>query len=104
MSEVRRDLDRIRALAIADALLLVALLVGVVADIEWISPVVGPIHGIGFLGLLVLTAKGAGEGKWGWWFPLITFVTTGPPGSLIGDLKIRRQGLRPSRPRPEDRG
>jgi hypothetical protein len=35
--------------------------------------------------------SGAGEGLWGWWFPAIVVVTLGPPGSLIGDVRIRRR-------------
>ena len=37
-----------------------------------------------------MTAKGAGEEHWGWWFPVIVLVTGGPIGSLIGDLKVRK--------------
>ena len=35
-------------------------------------------------------ARGAAEERWGWWFPALVVVTLGPPGSLIGDLRIRR--------------
>ncbi len=87
---VRRALDRVRIVAILDALLLVPLVIAAVSDAEGVVSVLGPIHGVGFLILVYLTVAGAGRGLWGWWFPAITVVTAGPPGSLIGDLRIRR--------------
>jgi hypothetical protein len=38
----------------------------------------------------VLVVRGAIERFWGWWFPALVVVTLGPPGSLIGDVRIRR--------------
>lgn len=86
-----RALDRIRLVAIVDAFLLVPLVVAAVADADGVVSVLGPIHGVGFLLLLFLCVKGAGEERWGWWFPAIVVVTLGPPGSLIGDVRIRRE-------------
>lgn len=88
--QVRRRLDLIRVVAIADALLLVVLVAAAVSDAEGLVSVLGPIHGVGFLILVFLCLKGAGEGLWGWWFPALVVVTLGPPGSLIGDARIRR--------------
>ena len=88
--ETLRELDRIRLVALADALLLVPLVVAALADRDGLVSVLGPVHGVGFLVLLFLCARGAGEGRWGWWFPVLVVVTLGPPGSLIGDLRIRR--------------
>lgn len=88
-AETIKQLDRIRLLAIIDGVLLVVLVACAIAGSGAVH-VLGPIHGIGFLGLLYLCLKGAGEGRWGWWFPAIVLVTTGPPGSLIGDVKIRK--------------
>jgi hypothetical protein len=90
-AETRRLLDTIRLIAIADFMALVPLLIASLTDAEGVVHVLGPIHGIGFLALLYLCAKGAGEGRWGWWFPALVVVTLGPPGSLIGDLRIRRR-------------
>ena len=90
-STVRRRLDLIRAIAIADALLLVALVTAALNDAEGVVNWLGPIHGVGYLILLFLCARGAGERLWGWWFPAIVVVTLGPPGSLIGDVRIRRR-------------
>ena len=89
----RRRLDVIRAVAIADALLLIVLVIAAVSDAEGVVSVLGPIHGVGFLILVFLCLRGAGRGRWGWWFPVFVVVTLGPPGSLIGEMRIRR-GLR----------
>jgi hypothetical protein len=50
-----------------------------------------PIHGAGFLCLRVLCVKGVGEGRCGRWFPAYVIVTLGPPGSLFGEHRIRRE-------------
>lgn len=88
---IRRRLDVVRAVALADALLLVALLAAALTDNEGVVSVLGPIHGLGFLVLLYLCVTGATERMWGWWFPALVVVTLGPPGSLLGDLRIRRR-------------
>ena len=90
-SIVRRRLDRIRIIAIVDAVLLVLLVIAAISSNESVVDWLGPIHGVGYLLLLYLCARGAGERLWGWWFPAIVVVTLGPPGSLIGDVKIRRE-------------
>jgi len=87
---IRRRLNVIRWVALADALLLVPLIVAAVTGAEGVVDWLGPLHGFGFLVLLFLCVRGAGEGLWGWWFPALVVVTLGPPGSLIGDLRIRR--------------
>ena len=89
-AETAKRLDRIRALAIADAVLLVVLVGAAITDSSAVH-ILGPIHGLGFLGLLYLCGRGAGEERWGWWFPALVLVTAGPPGSLIGDVRIRRE-------------
>lgn len=89
--ETLKRLNLIRAVAIADFLLLVVLLVAAVTDSEGLVSVLGPVHGVGFLALLGLCARGAAEERWGWWFPALVVVTLGPPGSLIGDVRIRRK-------------
>ncbi|WP_205695660.1 DUF3817 domain-containing protein [Conexibacter sp. SYSU D00693] len=87
---IRKELDRVRIVAIIDGIALIALLICAATDQEGIINVLGPIHGVGFLILLYLTGKGAGEGRWGWWFPAVTLVTTGPPGSIYGHIRISR--------------
>ena len=86
----RRRLGVIRIVALLDALLLIVLVAAAISDAEGVVSVLGPIHGVGFLILLFLCVKGAGDRLWGWWFPVLVVVTLGPPGSLIGDLRIRR--------------
>jgi hypothetical protein len=89
---LRKHLNVVLAVGIADALLLVVLLyVAVVDRNEAAISVLGPIHGIGFIALLYLTLTGAGRGRWGWWFPALVFVTGGPLGSIVGDVVLRRR-------------
>ncbi len=91
IAATRRQLDLILAIGIADFLLLVVLLWASFTDREGAVSVLGPIHGVGFLALLFLCARGAGERRWGWWFPAIVLVTGGPVGSLVGDFALRRR-------------
>ena len=77
---------------IADALLLLVLMyVAFVDRSDAAVSVIGPIHGLGFLALLYLTSKGAMEDRWGWWFPAIVLITGGPLGSILGDMRLRRE-------------
>jgi integral membrane protein len=85
-----RQLTLIRWSAIADFVLLVPLVVAALKDNEGVVSVLGPIHGIGFVILLGLCVKGWMEDRWGAWFPALVVVTLGPPGSLIGERRIRR--------------
>lgn len=93
VARTRRLLNVIAVVALLDFLLLIPLVLGAVGAIDSDSfvGILGPIHGVGYLALLYLTAKGAGERRWGWWFPGVTLITGGPVGSLIGDVVIRRQ-------------
>ncbi len=87
----RRLLNVITVVGLLDAVLLVVLLYfAVVNRNEEMISLLGPIHGFGFVALLGLTAKGAMDARWGWWFPLAVLVTGGPLGSLLGELRVRR--------------
>lgn len=86
-----RRLAVIRWVALADFLLLVPLVIAALRDADGAVSVLGPIHGVGFLILLGLCVKGWMEDRWGWWFPAIVVVTLGPPGSLIGERRIRAE-------------
>ncbi len=88
--EVRRALNVVAVVAIVDAVLLVPLVVAALSHDEEAVNILGPLHGTGFVILVALVVRGAVKDFWGWWFPLITVVTAGPPGCLIGDIKIRR--------------
>jgi integral membrane protein len=92
MNDTRKRLNLVLAVGIADALLLVVLMyVAFVDRSDSAVSILGPIHGLGFLLLLWLTARGAGEGRWGWWFPAVVLVTGGPLGSIVGEIVLRRQ-------------
>jgi hypothetical protein len=90
-AQTLRRLKIIRIVAIADFILLVPLVIAALTHAEGVVSVLGPIHGVGFLALVGLCLVGVGEGRWGWWFPAIVVVTLGPPGSLYGELRIRRE-------------
>ncbi len=90
-AEIRRQLTRLRVVAITDAVLLVFLVTAALRDAEGVIDVLGPLHGAGFLLQLYLVARGAGERWWGWWFPAAVLLTAGPPGALFGDMRVRRQ-------------
>lgn len=96
MTSAERPLRLLRLIVIVsiiDFLLLIPLVVGVIIDYHGLAPIIGPIHGAGFLWQLYLVARGAGEGWWGWWYPAVTLVTGGPPGVLLGHHRARRQAL-----------
>ena len=88
-ADLKRQLNIVLVVAVLDAILLVPLVYGFITDSEVHKEILGPIHGAGFLLLLFLTARGAVERLWGWWFPAIVVVTGGPPGSIVGDLIVR---------------
>lgn len=85
-----KRLNLIGVIAIADALLLVVLLIASFSDSDLVH-VLGPIHGVGFIILVALCVRGVPEERWDWWFPAIVVVTGGPLGSLIGDYVLRRK-------------
>lgn len=88
----RRLLNAVLTVGIIDALLLVALLyVAVVDRSDAAVHVLGPIHGVGYLLLLGLTARGAMDDQWGWWFPGLVLVTGGPLGSIAGEIVLRKR-------------
>ena len=93
--QIKRRLNVILPLAIVDAVLLVPLLLHRFADLDVPVSVIGMTHGLLFIALVGLCAKGAYDKLWGWWFPLVTVVTGGPPGSIVGDFVIRSRLSRP---------
>ena len=84
------SLRLIRIVAIVDFVLLVPLVAAALSHAEGVVDILGPIHGAGFLLLVFLCVRGVREDRWGWWFPVLVVVTLGPPGSLIGERRIRR--------------
>ena len=92
MLETRRRLNIVLAVGLADALLLAVLVyVAFIDRNDTAVSIIGLLHGLGFLALLGLSAQGAGDGRWGWWFPAIVLVTGGPLGSIVGDVILRRR-------------
>lgn len=85
-----RQLDVIRWVAVADFVLLVPLVIAALRDADDVVSILGPIHGFGFVVLLGLCLRGWAEGRWGGWFPVAVVVTLGPPGSLLGERRIRK--------------
>jgi hypothetical protein len=89
--DVRRRLNITLAVGLADALLLVVLVYFAFIDrSDNAVHILGPIHGLGFIALVLLTGNGALQKLWGWWFPALVIVTGGPIGSIIGDVVLRR--------------
>jgi hypothetical protein len=89
--DLRRRLNITLAVGLADALLLVVLVYfAFINRSDTVVHILGPIHGLGFIALLLLTGNGALQKLWGWWFPALVIVTGGPIGSIIGDLILRR--------------
>jgi ABC-type Fe3+ transport system permease subunit len=86
-----RQLTLIRWVAAVDFLLLVPLVIAALRHADGLVSLLGPIHGVGFLILLGLCVRGWSEGRWGLWFPAIVVITLGPPGSLIGERRIRSE-------------
>jgi integral membrane protein len=91
MQSTRRALNTVLIVGLTDALLLVVLLyVAFVDRNDTAVSIIGPLHGVGYMLLLGLTAHGASEDRWGWWFPAAVLVTGGPLGSLLGEVRVRR--------------
>ena len=90
-SRTRTLLRWVGIAAAVDFLLLVPLVYGSLTENNDLISILGPVHGFGFLLQLGLTAVGAIEKRWGWWFPAIVVITLGPPGALIGHVKISRE-------------
>ncbi len=88
----RKLLNAVLVVGLIDALLLVVLVYFAFIDrSDAAVHILGPIHGVGYLLLLGLTARGAFDEQWGWWFPGLVLVTGGPIGSLAGELVLRKQ-------------
>ncbi len=89
--QVLRWLVIVRWIALADLVLLIVLLVASFADNEKMVQIFGLTHGIVFLALIAIVGIGAVQKLWTWWFLVGTLITTGPPGALVGDIRIARK-------------
>lgn len=83
----------ITIVAVVDLLLFLPLVYGMVTGNKELTPIFGPLHGIGFMIEVGLTVWGSMNKWWGLWYPAITLVTTGPPGALLGHAKAKREAL-----------
>ena len=88
-----RVLKWITIVAVVDLLLFLPLIYGVITSDKSLTPLFGPLHGTGFMIEVGLTAWGASNKWWGWWYPAVTFISTGPPGALLGHGKAKREAL-----------
>ena len=89
--QVLRWLMIVRWLALADLVLLIVLLIVSFANNEELVQVFGLTHGIVFLALIAIVSIGAIQRLWSWWFLVVTLITTGPPGALVGEVLIARK-------------
>lgn len=88
-----RLLKWVTIIAVIDLFLFLPLVYAVIAGDRGVSKAVGPIHGTGFLIEVALVAFGSYSRYWGWWYAVVTFITTGPPGALLGHNKAKREAL-----------
>lgn len=88
---ILRRLRIVRWLGVVDTLLLVWLVYASLTHDRELVRILGPIHGAGFLVLVLIAGVSAMERLWGWWFPAAILFTGGPIGALVGDwLLVRR--------------
>ncbi|MBJ7470460.1 MAG: hypothetical protein JHD16_04130 [Solirubrobacteraceae bacterium] len=76
-----------------DLLLFLPLIYGLAVGNESLSPIFGPIHGTGFIIEVAMIGYGAVNKWWGWWYPIVTIITTGPPGAILGHPRAKREAL-----------
>lgn len=88
-----RVLKAILWISIADLVMFALLIYGLITNNESIKPIFGPLHGVGVIAEIGLVAWGSINGWWGWWYSIVTFFTTGPPGAILGHNKAKREAL-----------
>lgn len=88
---LRRRFRLVRWVALADALLLIALVSSSLSGQRGLVSVLGPVHGGTFLLLVAVVYTGAADRLWGWWFLALTFFTGGPLGAFIGEWVIAKR-------------
>lgn len=88
---LRKRLHLVRWVALADLLLLIALVSASLSGRRDFVSVLGPVHGGNFLLLVLLVYTGAADRLWGWWFLAATFFSGGPLGAFIGERIIAKR-------------
>jgi hypothetical protein len=86
-------LKAILILGFLDLCLFLPLIYAVIAGDRGVSKAFGPAHGTGFIIEMGLIGWGSYKGWWGWWYTIVSFITTGPPGALLGHGKAKREAL-----------
>lgn len=76
-----------------DLFLFLPLAYGLIVGNDSFSPIFGPIHGTAFIIDVAMIGYGALNKWWGWWYPAVTIITTGPPGAILGHRKAKREAL-----------
>ena len=99
--QICRRLRIVQWVALADLLLLAALITSAVTGARDLVHILGPLHGVNFLLLIALVGIGAIDALWGWWFPALVLFTAGPPGAFIGEWIIRHRLAKDSRPKSD---
>ena len=89
--QVLRWLIIVRWISVVDLVLLIVLLVASFVNNEQLVQIFGLTHGIVFLALIAIVGIGAVKKLWSWWFPVVTLITTGPPGALVSEVLIPRK-------------
>ncbi len=89
--QIKQRLRMVRWLALADVVLLIALVTASRLDYREAVSVLGPIHGGNVLLLVVVIYTGVTDGLWHWGFLLGTIITGGPLGALVGEVIISRR-------------
>jgi hypothetical protein len=88
---ILRRLRIVRWIGVLDTLLLAWLLYASFTHDRDLVRILGPIHGGGFLVLVLIAGASAMERLWGWWFPAAIVFTGGPIGALVRDWMITRR-------------
>jgi hypothetical protein len=102
-SAVLRLVRLVRWIALADLVLLIALVASSLSGNREFVRVLGPLHGGNFLALLAITATAAVDGLWRWWFPALILVTGGPVGAFVGEWLIVRRATPAAGAEQDDR-
>ncbi len=92
----------LRVVALLESLSFAVLLVGSVlkraTDLDLV-PVLGPLHGALYVGLVVLVLSCLSQLRWSWWFTLV-MLTVGSPGAHFAVRATRTDDGRAERARP----
>lgn len=92
-AKAERILKWVLIISVVDLVMFIGLMYGVITGDRALTPVLGPLHGVGVIAEVALVGYGALEKWWGWWYLIVTVVTTGPPGAILGHNRAKREAL-----------